>query len=70
MRILMNELVVTGSYNYDADGFERALALLASGLIPAEQLLEADDIGLEEIVPAMESLVRGERAGKVLVRPY
>lgn len=70
MRILMNELVVTGSYNYDADGFERALALLASGLIPAEHLLEADDIGLQEIVPAMKSLVRGERAGKVLVRPH
>jgi (R,R)-butanediol dehydrogenase/meso-butanediol dehydrogenase/diacetyl reductase len=69
MRILLNELVITGSYNYDADGFERALALLASGLIPAEHLVEADDIGLDGIVPAMESLARGERAGKVLVRP-
>jgi (R,R)-butanediol dehydrogenase/meso-butanediol dehydrogenase/diacetyl reductase len=70
MRILLNELVVTGSYNYDDDGFERALALLASGVIPADQLLQGDDIGLDEIVPAMESLARGERAGKVLVRPY
>jgi 2-desacetyl-2-hydroxyethyl bacteriochlorophyllide A dehydrogenase len=70
MRILLNELVVTGSYNYDDDGFERALALLASGVIPADQLLDGDDIGLDEIVPAMESLARGERAGKILVRPH
>jgi threonine dehydrogenase-like Zn-dependent dehydrogenase len=69
MRILLNELIVTGSYNYDADGFERALSLLASGVIPADRLVESDDIGLGEIVPALESLVRGERAGKVLVRP-
>jgi threonine dehydrogenase-like Zn-dependent dehydrogenase len=69
MRILLNELIVTGSYNYDDDGFERALALLASGVIPAQHLVEPDDIGLDEIVPAMESLARGERTGKVLVRP-
>ena len=29
-RMLLNELVVTGSFVYDADGFERALELLAS----------------------------------------
>ena len=69
MRILLNELVVTGSYNYDADGFERALALLASGAVPGDRIVEADDVTLHEIVPALESLARGERAGKVLVRP-
>jgi (R,R)-butanediol dehydrogenase/meso-butanediol dehydrogenase/diacetyl reductase len=69
MRILLNELVVTGSYNYDDDGFERALALLASGAVPAEHLLEGDDIGLDGIGDALQSLARGERTGKVLVRP-
>jgi (R,R)-butanediol dehydrogenase/meso-butanediol dehydrogenase/diacetyl reductase len=69
MRILLNELVITGSYNYDADGFERALALLASGAVPHDRLLEADDIGLSEIVPALESLAAGERDRKVRVRP-
>ena len=33
-RILLNELVITGAFCYDADGFERALELLADARVP------------------------------------
>jgi threonine dehydrogenase-like Zn-dependent dehydrogenase len=69
IRVLVNELVVTGAYNYDADGFDRALALLASGAVPIERLVEPDDVPLEGLLAACEALARGERATKVLVRP-
>ena len=68
-RILLNELVVTGAYNYDADGFEEALALLRSGALPSERLIEPDDVPLEGLLPAMERLAAGELAGKVLIAP-
>src|SRR5205085_696573 len=35
-RILLNELIVTGSYTYDNGGFEDALALLDGGAVPVE----------------------------------
>src|SRR5207302_11498185 len=41
-RILLNELLVTGDYNYDAGGFAAALALLGSGALPVELLVEPD----------------------------
>jgi (R,R)-butanediol dehydrogenase/meso-butanediol dehydrogenase/diacetyl reductase len=68
-RILMNELVITGAFVYDAGGFERALELLASGQLPTEHLLEPDDVPLSGLLDAMERLARGELAGKVLVAP-
>src|SRR5206468_2004393 len=37
-RILLNELVITGAFCYDADGFDRALALLSSGQLPGAVL--------------------------------
>jgi (R,R)-butanediol dehydrogenase/meso-butanediol dehydrogenase/diacetyl reductase len=68
-RILLNELVVTGAFTYDADGFERALALLAGGGLPIDDLVEPDEVGLHGIVDAMRGLVDGRLAGKVMVRP-
>jgi threonine dehydrogenase-like Zn-dependent dehydrogenase len=68
-RILLNELVVTGAFNYDADGFERALALLASGDIPVDALLEPGVVGLDGLLDAMVGLAAGRLAGKVLVQP-
>jgi threonine dehydrogenase-like Zn-dependent dehydrogenase len=68
-RILLNELVVTGAFNYDADGFEQALALLASGDLPVEDLLEPAEPGLDGLLDAMRDLAEGRLAGKVLVRP-
>lgn len=68
-RILLNELVITGAYNHDDDGFEQALDLLASGALPVEALVEPGAVGLDEVLEAMHGLADGRLAGKVLVRP-
>jgi (R,R)-butanediol dehydrogenase/meso-butanediol dehydrogenase/diacetyl reductase len=68
-RILLNELVVTGSFTYDRDGFPHALDLLASGRLPIDRLLEPEEVPLEGLLDAMRDLATGRRAGKVLVRP-
>jgi 2-desacetyl-2-hydroxyethyl bacteriochlorophyllide A dehydrogenase len=68
-RILMNELVVTGSYCHGADGYERAVALLASGRLPTEALIEPGDVALADLRPALEGLASGELAGKVMIVP-
>jgi D-arabinose 1-dehydrogenase-like Zn-dependent alcohol dehydrogenase len=69
-RILLNELIVTGSFNYDADGFEQALTLLASGNLPSHLLIDPVDVPLGDILPAMHRLVAGEIGGKVMVTPH
>lgn len=68
-RILLNELVITGAYTYDAGGFVEALDLLASGRLPVEDLLEPGEVPLEGLLDAMRDLAAGRLAGKVLVRP-
>jgi threonine dehydrogenase-like Zn-dependent dehydrogenase len=68
-RILLNELVITGANTYDHDGFEQALALLASGQLPIEHLVEAEEVPLDGVLDAMRGLAEGRTAGKVLVRP-
>ncbi|HVM41705.1 MAG TPA: alcohol dehydrogenase catalytic domain-containing protein [Acidimicrobiia bacterium] len=68
-RILLNELIVTGAYEYDATGFDDALALLAAGRIPVDDLVEADDVALPDLLDAMERLAAGDIAGKVMVTP-
>jgi 2-desacetyl-2-hydroxyethyl bacteriochlorophyllide A dehydrogenase len=68
-RILLNELVVTGAFVYDADGFERALALLASGDLPLELLVEPDDVPLDGLLDAALALGSGALARKVMVVP-
>ncbi|HYR95645.1 MAG TPA: alcohol dehydrogenase catalytic domain-containing protein [Candidatus Binatus sp.] len=68
-RVLLKELVVTGALNYDASGFEDALALLASGRLPLDALIARDDVPLADIMPAMERLAAGTAAAKLLVVP-
>ena len=68
-RILLNELIVTGAYNYDENGFDAALALLASGKLPTSLLIEPDDVPLVGMLDAMEGLEAGRIGGKVLVVP-
>src|ERR1700722_175594 len=46
-RMILNELEVTGAFIYDADGFSHALDMLASGAIPADKLIEPDDVPLD-----------------------
>lgn len=68
-RILLNELVITGSFVYDADGFPRALELLASGRLPLDLLVDPDDVPLDQLLDAAIQLGEGERAAKVMVVP-
>jgi (R,R)-butanediol dehydrogenase/meso-butanediol dehydrogenase/diacetyl reductase len=69
MRILLNELVVTGAYCYDAGGIDAALALLASGRLPVDALMCPDDVGLDDLLDTMNRLHAGEIPTKALVRP-
>jgi len=68
-RLLLNELEVVGSFVYDADGFDRALELLASRSIPTDLLIEPEDVTLDHLTGALGELVSGKLAGKVMVVP-
>jgi (R,R)-butanediol dehydrogenase/meso-butanediol dehydrogenase/diacetyl reductase len=68
-RILLNELVITGAYVYDHDGFPRALELLASGKMPNDLLVEQDDYPLNRLLDAAIGLHEGELAAKAMVVP-
>jgi threonine dehydrogenase-like Zn-dependent dehydrogenase len=68
-RILLNEVVITGAFTYDKDGFSEALGLLAGGQMPIDALLEPDTVGLDGLLDAMRGLAEGRIAGKVLVKP-
>jgi threonine dehydrogenase-like Zn-dependent dehydrogenase len=68
-RILLNELVITGAYIYDHDGFPRALELLASGKMPNDLLVEGEDVPLDGLLDAAIGLGNGDLAAKVMVVP-
>jgi threonine dehydrogenase-like Zn-dependent dehydrogenase len=68
-RILLNELVVTGAYVYDDDGFPRALELLASGKMPNDLLVEQEDYPLNRLLDAAIGLHEGDLAAKAMVVP-
>ena len=68
-RMLLNELTVCGSFVYDADGFERALELLASDGFPVEALIAPDDVPLDRLIDAMSDLASGRIAAKAMVVP-
>jgi 2-desacetyl-2-hydroxyethyl bacteriochlorophyllide A dehydrogenase len=68
-RVIIFELTLLGSYNYDQRGFEAALNLLASGRLPLDLLIEPDDVRLDAVGDAMRRLGAGELAGKVMVVP-
>ena len=68
-RIILNELVITGAFEYDAGGIEEALGLLASNAIDVRPLTDTDDVGLDDLLEAMVGLAGGSIAGKVLVNP-
>lgn len=68
-RMLLNELEICGSFVYDADGFERALELLASGALPVDVLIDDEDVALDGLPAAFDGLHSGRIAGKVMVVP-
>jgi 2-desacetyl-2-hydroxyethyl bacteriochlorophyllide A dehydrogenase len=68
-RMILNELHVCGSFIYDQGGFDDALALLASGSLPNQLLIEPGDVSLDELPAALEGLATGQIAGKVMVVP-
>ena len=68
-RIILNELVITGSNEYVPADYERSLELLASGALPVDLLIEPEDVPLSGVQRAMERLVAGELPGKVMVAP-
>jgi (R,R)-butanediol dehydrogenase / meso-butanediol dehydrogenase / diacetyl reductase len=68
-RMIVLELTALGAYNYDAAGFGPALELLASGALPLDLLIEADDVLLDGLLDAMLRLAAGDLPGKALVRP-
>jgi (R,R)-butanediol dehydrogenase / meso-butanediol dehydrogenase / diacetyl reductase len=69
IRILTDEITVTGSALYDEGGIEEAVALLAAGQVPVDVLVEPKDITLEEVADACAKLASGHLAGKVMVAP-
>ena len=68
-RILLNELVITGAFTYDADGFPAALEMLAGPGFPLDLLVEAEDVPLTGLRSAIEQLGAGTVPGKVLIAP-
>jgi threonine dehydrogenase-like Zn-dependent dehydrogenase len=68
-RILLNELVVTGAFVYDFDGFPRALDLLASGRLPNDVLVEQEDYPLSRLLDAAVGLHEGHLAAKAMIVP-
>ena len=68
-RILLNELVITGAFVYDHDGFPRALEMLASGRLPNDLLVEQEDYPLNRLLDAAVGLHEGDLAAKAMVVP-
>lgn len=68
-RMIVMELGVRGCFVYDADGFDRAIALLADPDFPSAELIDDAEYDLGGIAAAAEALAAGTHAGKVMVRP-
>jgi threonine dehydrogenase-like Zn-dependent dehydrogenase len=68
-RMLLNELTVTGSFVYDADGFDRALELLADPRFATGALIDPHDIPLDGLLDALQGLAAGRIAAKAMVVP-
>ena len=68
-RMIVMELSVCGCFVYDANGFERAIGLLADPEFPSAELIDDAEYGLDGIAEAAASLADGTHAGKVMIRP-
>ena len=68
-RMIIFELEIIGAYNYNDEGFQPAVDLLASGTLPFDALIEPHNIPLGDVMVSMERLARGEIPSKVMVQP-
>jgi len=68
-RMIIFELEIIGAYNYNDEGFEPAVDLLASGRLPLDALIEPANIPLSDVMVSFERLARGEIPRKVMVQP-
>jgi (R,R)-butanediol dehydrogenase/meso-butanediol dehydrogenase/diacetyl reductase len=68
-RIILNELRITGAFNYDEFGFRDALELIGRGTLPLDLLIEPADVNLDNLLPVMQQLRAGTLPGKVMVSP-
>lgn len=68
-RMIILELEIIGAYNYNDEGFQPAVDLLAAGTLPFDALIEPDSVPLSDVMVSMERLARGEIASKVMVQP-
>ncbi len=68
-RAIVFESTIVGAFNYDDDGFARALDLLASGRMPLDELIEPDDVPLDGLLGALHRCAAGELSGKVMIVP-
>jgi threonine dehydrogenase-like Zn-dependent dehydrogenase len=69
-RVILNELSITGTVEYVPSDYQDALTWLGEGRLPVESLIEEEDVPLSEMEQAMERLMAGEVAGKVMVVPH
>jgi len=68
-RVIILELSLLGAYNYDPEGWQPALDLLASGALPTHLLIHVDDVPLDGLAEAMDRLAAGDIPAKAMVRP-
>ncbi len=69
-RILLNELVVTGAFTYDARRLRaRPSTCWPRAACPSTRCSSREVVPLDGLLDAMRGLAEGRLAGKVLVRP-
>lgn len=67
LRVLVQELEIAGSRQYDADGLDGALQLLDSGAVAGTEILDETDTDLADFLALLSVMKAGEVAGKPLV---
>jgi threonine dehydrogenase-like Zn-dependent dehydrogenase len=69
-RLILHELVVTGTVEYTQDDYRSALNILAGRRLPTDVLIAPEDLSLTRLQWGMEQLMAGGLAGKVMVVPH
>ncbi len=68
-RVLLNEVVITGSAECTRDDFQDSIDMLASGRMPTGALIDPVDVPLSGLQDAILGCAEGRLAGKVMVVP-